>query len=109
MSNPILKVILDGLYDEECVLSQLRGCQHLLKIIWDDVNRYWSDAVILPDDPDPIDKDYGYMYRSPNASKTVKYFAPIRDFEEKYKFPPPSDININMMPFIVGETFKQCR
>ena len=109
MSNKILKVILDGLYDEDCVLSKLRGCQHLLRVIWDDVNKYWTDAVILPDDPETVTERRGYRYRSPDASKTVKYFTPIRDFEEKYRFPPPSDININMMPFIVNEHFSQCR
>ena len=100
-------MILDGLYDEDCVLSKLRGCQHLLRVIWDDVNKYWTDAVILPEDPEPAPSKC--LYRSPDASKTVKYFAPIRDFEDKYEFPSPSDINVNMMPFIVGETWEQCR
>ena len=29
--NPVLKVYLEGLYDENCNLSKLRGCPHLVK------------------------------------------------------------------------------
>ena len=38
------------------------------------------------------------------------FLAPIRDFHQTqyYKFPKPSKININMMPFIVGLTFEDC-
>ena len=35
--RPISKVLLDGLYDAECPLSQLRGCQHVMKMIWEEV------------------------------------------------------------------------
>jgi len=35
--QPISKVLLDGLYDEDCPLAQLRGCQHVMKMIWEEV------------------------------------------------------------------------
>ena len=47
-SNVILKVLLDGLYDEECPLSRLRGCHHILRAIWAEVRRYWVAAIQLP-------------------------------------------------------------
>lgn len=34
---PVSKVLLDGLYDPESNLSQLRGCQHIMKLIWEEV------------------------------------------------------------------------
>jgi len=35
--QPVSKVLLDGLYDPDCPLAQLRGCQHLMKMIWEEV------------------------------------------------------------------------
>ena len=43
--QPILKVILEGLYDEESNLSKLRGCEHIIKAIWRDVKNYYQSAV----------------------------------------------------------------
>ena len=34
---PVSKVLLDGLYDPESNLSRLRGCQHVMKLIWEEV------------------------------------------------------------------------
>ena len=36
---PILKLILEGLYDEESNLNKLRGCQNVMKIIW---TMFWN-------------------------------------------------------------------
>jgi len=43
--RPISKVLLDGLYDAECPLSQLRGCQHVMKMIWEEVAEHKRHAV----------------------------------------------------------------
>ena len=40
---------------------------------------------------------------------SILYAAPICELEQQYTFPKPTNININMMPFIVGETFQACR
>ena len=89
--NPMLKVFLEGLYDEGCNLSKLRGCPHIVKTIWMDVQNFWKRKIIVPSIYEKI----------PDGI----FFAPIcwslHDEEaEKYSFPEPSDININMMPFI---------
>jgi len=34
---PVSKVLLDGLYDPESNLSRLRGCQHVMRLIWEEV------------------------------------------------------------------------
>lgn len=50
----ILKVFLEGLYDENCNLSKLRGCDHILQTIWSDVRSYYFSTrfistIDLPD------------------------------------------------------------
>ena len=86
ISNPVLKIILEGLYDEDCNFSKLSGCPHILRTIWMDVQNFWKSKIIV-------------------QPKSQIFFAPIcwslyAEEEEKYSFPEPSDININMMPFI---------
>lgn len=34
---PVSKVLLDGLCDPDSNLSRLRGCQHIMKLIWEEV------------------------------------------------------------------------
>ena len=112
--NLILKVVLDGLYDEDCPLSRLRGCYHILKTIWAEVRQYWEAAIQLPNEDREFEGCWGdhvmHNVRSP-ASRT--FAAPVSCLEYNYPdypdFPEPSGININMMPFIVGETFEECK
>ena len=91
VSNAILKVILEGLYDEDCPLSRLRGCYHVLKFIWSDVRDYWKVKVCLKTKERPIfclnirHLDY---HLDPEGIKTY------------LKFPAPTGINIKMMPFL---------
>ena len=82
--RPILKIFLEGLYDEESNLSKLRGWQHIIKAIWTEVRDYYQSAVTecLP----------GSIH-----------------LEQGPRFPPPSGIKINMMPFISSELFENCR
>merc|ERR1711944_50240 len=47
-NDPISKVLIDGLYDPDCLLSQLRGCQHVLRRIWEELLIYWTQAIRLP-------------------------------------------------------------
>ena len=43
--QPILKVLFDGLYDEDSNLSKLRGCEHVIQAIWREVKKYYQSAV----------------------------------------------------------------
>ena len=118
--NPLLKVLLEGYYDEDCVMSKLRGCPHLLQDIWRKVVKFNRSQIILPDKNVTFDyrtnwREWG-TYPSVDAIGSALFVAPISDdnheFEDEDKriaFPKPSNININMMPFIVGESFKECR
>ena len=93
----------------------LRGCQHLLRAIWDDVNKYWTNAIELPGPNDAVEDAEEipyYVYESSSRGNKV-FLAPIADIHQQYyQFPKPIKnklLNINMMPFIVGETWEQCR
>ena len=44
--SPILKILLEGIYDEGSNLARLRGCQHVIKIIWTKIQEYYKPKVI---------------------------------------------------------------
>ena len=48
INNLLVKVLLEGVYDEGCVLSKLKGCPHILGMIWRDVTRNWLAQIQLP-------------------------------------------------------------
>ena len=108
-TNLILKTFLEGLYDEHCVISKLRGCPHILKQIWRNVKTFWEDSVYHPYQNEA---DFGFIHleeRPEDSSESWTFFSPIAVGDERCSFPEPSDININMMPFLVGESFEACR
>ena len=47
VSNPALKIFLEGLYDQDCNLSKLRGCPYLVMRIWKEVRNFWREKIIL--------------------------------------------------------------
>ena len=119
--NPILKVILEGLYDDECILSTLRGCPNIIKDIWNEINQFYMKQIVLP--AESYSNRQKYMCDMSNMKDFVKddfiserflsgiylYDQWWSDSPSDYSFLPPSDININMMPFIVGVTLKKCK
>ena len=116
--NPILKVFLEGVYDEECALFKLNGLWHLLKEIWENVKEYWIKNLIETRSVRNKDKfDKGDLISYLNLNHPIDYqkFPFLRgcaiDFGDGrgISFPKPSNININMMPFILERDFKKCR
>ena len=115
IKNKLVKTLLEGVYDESCVLHKLRGLPHIVQEIWKEVRQYWLNQIQLPrvrakDDYECVsceDHDSRICYKSNNSAM---FLAPITDIHQTqyYKFPKPSKININMMPFIVGLTFEDC-
>ena len=119
INNLLVKTLLEGVYDNKCVLHKLRGLPHIVQTIWEEVRQYWVKQVQLPkgheervrvkecENDDDDEGDSRTCYKR-NISEV--FLAPIRDFHQTqyYKFPKPSKININMMPFIVGLTFEDC-
>lgn len=123
--NPILRVILEGLYDDQCILSTLRGCPNIVKEIWTEVTQFYKKQIVLPIAMEKDDsKRFTFRYSESNMRKFIKdsfvsesflsaiylynqWFWP--EHPNEYSFPPPSDININMMPFVVGDSLKNCK
>ena len=107
--NSISKILLEGLYDEGSPLHKLRGCQHIMLIIWNDLISYWKGLIKLPVPPTPR-KSCSFEFSIPNDDSLPScfYLTPV-NHGIRNGFPDPSDININMMPFIVGDTFEACK
>lgn len=104
----ISRVLLQGLYDQGSSLHALLGFPHVMQIIWRLLTDYWRKMIKLPDvmtfnyDEDEIlDENLQPFYLSVLSQEYAD--------EPSCSFPPPSNININMMPFVVGRTFKDCR
>ena len=125
----VLKTILDGLYDDDCPLSKLRGCPHIMKVIWTDVNSFWSNAILFPfERSEDAEDDFNSVLSGDRRRSRVSPFVCSRENQDSFHswlyfarihlsqslnsgrmFPEPSNININMMPFIAGATFEDCK
>ena len=81
--DPVLAVLLMGTEDENSPLYLLRGglTKTVLPIIWAEVARFYEGAI-------------SQGRRKIGAS----YCRNVRDL-----FPPPTGINVNMMPFRLGD------
>jgi len=116
VQRPISKVLLDGLYDPDCILSQLRGCQHLMRRIWEELLLYWARAIRLPEKDLEKGEYMGGIEKADEARPQPFYLTPI-DMDPDvggYGFPVGREdtkdpININMMPFIAGADFEECK
>ena len=121
------KTLLEGVYDgDQCPLSTLRGCPHILKTIWRDVETFWRKAIILPYERlEDIEDDFNTVmgYTGRYRWRVSPYVCPKEDedsfhswlyftnilHKSDFSFPEPTNIKINMMPFLVGETFEDCK
>ena len=120
--NEIIKVILEGIYDEGSILSSLRGTPHIVKEIWSILKNHYCKLLIkLPKRfnyennkyPEPEMLNYHEDFVVPDFQfiKQFEYYEVLDHYQETDSmFPKPSGININMMPYIYGgEKFKDYR
>ena len=107
--NPVARVLIQGLYDEDSDLFRLNGMYHILRLIWKYVISYWKQNIKDTYYPRPhwtndqgsksfLDLSYHNLYhpRPPHSCSSVN-------------FPKPSGLNINMMPFVMWDSFEKCR
>eukprot|EP00658_Telonema_sp_P-2_P036467 TRINITY_DN26373_c0_g1_i1.p1 TRINITY_DN26373_c0_g1~~TRINITY_DN26373_c0_g1_i1.p1 ORF type:complete len:293 (+),score=51.98 TRINITY_DN26373_c0_g1_i1:193-1071(+) len=73
--SPTLRTLLRGLLDGGSVLSALRGSGWVLEQIWLDVECWYEDHIC---------EQTGYVSKG------------------SVEFPEPSGLNVNMMPFVIG-------
>ena len=115
--DPITRVFLEGVYDEQCVLFRLNGLWHLMRRILQHVRKYWKESLI---DTSPTRNKMkfndGDMLSYLNLHTPSDYqrfpFVPghALDYGQgKLTFPKSSNININMMPFVLEKTFDKCQ
>ena len=91
-SYQIAKTLVEGMYDDACILSLFRGHPHLIETIWTLATNEsrWKRCIKFPTFND-------FYFTEVHGGAFSDYI--------KVEFPPPTDIDINMMPFIMGETF----
>ena len=80
-TNLILKTFLEGLYDEDCVLSKLRGCLHILKQIWNNVRRM-GEILRIPVDILHISSPDKISVRVSHGNVLPKYYKLQRDIQQ---------------------------
>ena len=96
--NPILKVILEGVYDDSCHLSLLRGTPHIVQLI------------VCGDADDTINEIAQNIGRDQLHPGEIKNFPGNQFFLEtaNANFPEPQDLDIHMMPFVLESSFEKC-
>ena len=99
--NPIARVLLIGVYDEGSPLSKLLGIPHVLQTIWRMVIHYWK-SLIQRGKPH-LGGMKERLYKPPGIEFFLRLSKP-----KPLKFPKPSNININMMPFVMEKEFDKC-
>ena len=103
--NPVLKIILQGVYDAESILSYLRGTPHIVKKIWLILTSFYISHIKLPINTIKDRARHGYFREGVTLKNEV--LIPEFTFLEKVVsrdslLPSPTDININMMPYVYG-------
>jgi hypothetical protein len=81
-----LSTLLRGTYDPESPLQKLQGQRDVLQLIALDVDKWYYEHI------EATDKAFAQLYPRINRYNNVSYN------NGKLEFPPPQDININMMP-----------
>ena len=109
--DPILRVVLEGVYDQNCILYSIKGTPHIIQCIWEDVkvynSGYWKSLIKVGSEP-PCPStmtESGYEQAMNPIFIGVpqdKYFLEITDVV----FPEPKALNIFMMPFIISKCFE---
>ena len=108
--NPILRVILEGVYDDSCQLSLLRGTPHIVELIYSYIMEYWKSLIVYGDADDTIKEVAQNIGRVQLQPGEIKNFPSNQFFLETAKaiFPQPQDLDIHMMPFVLESSFEKC-
>jgi hypothetical protein len=100
---------MQGLYDTESPLHKLLGLHHVLKAIWNNVVEYWKSKITKTDIPSYIEDPEGDVPYVSFAKVNTKATGFIHQEDVVVDFPKPTDININMMPFIMERSFEETK
>ena len=125
IERPISRALLQGLYDPGSPLALLRGTPHIMQSIWEFIKAYWKTVILLPGhevrNPNYVagseeEEEEDELYCNQPTCKIPFFLSPLMHpfvststVSNLVSFPPSTGININMMPFVVGSSFKACR
>ena len=106
--NPVLRAFVDGVCDENCVLGLLNGVSDVVQQIWDLVVTSWRRCIL-----EATHEGYGDV-KNPAVMRLSARPVDYNDYRGYKKsclftFPKPTGIRINMMPFVMAETFEESR
>lgn len=91
--NPIARLLLIAVYDDNHPLSVFRGLRYLIQSIYE-MSRGYLEF---------IDDSYGFK----SVTHSVAYYGAPLPFQ--VVFPEPTGLNINMMPFIMSSKFENSK
>ena len=115
--NPIARVLLQGINDVDSELHKLNGMWFILRKIWKFVTSYWKANIkCTPFDNECRKTMRNFEYVVPFLRLTEPEDTLLNEsvcINEPYigstiTFPKPRAIDINMMPFVMEETFEEC-
>ena len=112
--NPVARAILQGLYDTESPLHKLLGLHYVLKAIWNNVIDHWRSRIKVSIGYDTLGP-FPKPLSSPLNDEWFVSFVKVKTGsgyhhgELAVQFPKPTDININMMPFVMESDFKKTK
>ena len=117
--EPLARILLCGVYDDNNPLSVFRGMRYLIKSIWEyagQLNHHF-DSPFIEKQADPIVRDEAYYYnrhKLRGSTLAFKHITRTRQCYSSYpregvrfnklKFPDPlqDELNINMMPILLS-------
>ncbi|XP_065659618.1 uncharacterized protein LOC124817461 [Hydra vulgaris] len=99
--NPILRVILQGVYDVDSPLSLLRCTPHILVFIWNSIKAFWRKHIQVGINKNSFIYEYPYKIKCNSIAYSL--------IQDSLNFPLPGNLNINMMPFIMSSSFCKCK
>ena len=102
--NHVLSCLIDGVIDPACVLFALNGTTHILEKIWNLVTEYWRGLIQFSNPIDVDEEDDYFSVCYPDESYVLEVSHP-----GDVQFPEPSNICINMMPFVMERTFEDSK
>ena len=104
--HKVLKAILEGVYDPGSYFHALQGKPHITQMIWNMVKNKWKNHIKLPAYCFYTVGDCEYVYENIDIPGKHSFY---RECFFTADFPAPSSINIDMMPFIVSNKFKDTK
>jgi hypothetical protein len=107
--NPVARVILVGLYDPDSHFHLLAGMHYILKSIWHDVLTYYKSRIKNGLNGDSVDLRYSVDLNFVKVKWGHFYTDLDSNSDWLVRFPEPSDIDINMMPFVMAKRFKETK